>query len=63
MLPFTISLKNNAAQLSQNSFSKELPVTFYLDLDIAIGLMADELLGPLLDDFRFHERSEGRHGA
>lgn len=38
-------------------------MSFYLDLDIAIRLMADELLGPLLNDLRLHERPEGRHGG
>ncbi len=35
----------------------------YLDLDIAVGLMSDELLGPFLEDFRFGEGSELNHDA
>ena len=33
------------------------------DLDIAVRLMSNELLGPFLDDLRFGEGSEGRHDA
>ena len=34
----------------------------YRDLDISVRLVADELLGPLLDDLRFGEWSQGCHG-
>lgn len=37
------------------------PVT--LNLDIAVRLVADELLGPLFDDLGLHQGSEGGHGA
>lgn len=35
----------------------------HLDLDIAVRLVPDELLGSLLDDLGLHERPEGRHGG
>ena len=34
----------------------------YGDLDISVRLMPDELLCPLLHNFRFREGSEGHHG-
>ncbi len=37
-----------------------LPPVF-LDLDIAVGLMSDKLLGPFLEDFRLGEGSELNH--
>ena len=43
------------------SISGLLPVVLYFDT--SVGMVPDDLLGPLFNDLGLHQRSEGRHDA